>query len=111
MDIYTTKQALEYLGISRQALFKYLKNPDMPIYGYDLNARAKVFTKGELDFFKQFMESEAFREMTRPGRRPDDPRTKTVIEDGEKKRVDMRYKNRRARYGRTSRTRSRRETD
>lgn len=105
---YTTKQAMEYLNISRQALTKYIQEPRMPISCTRLDSGAWIFSQAELDNFKRFMQTDTFQEMTKPGRKPDDPITKTIVtEDGEKKRINLRSRSR----GRTSRTRSRRETD
>ena len=97
MKLYNMSGAAKYLAITRRTLYKWLDDDQVPTpepIQLEGSTR-KVFTQEQLDEFKTYLETE---HDTTPGRKPDPDQqlTKTIVtEDGEKKRVDLRYAGRR----------------
>jgi hypothetical protein len=56
MQVFTSKQAAEMLGIAYITLKRYIDNPDIPLEGSLLNSRTRVFTRQELDEFKKYLD-------------------------------------------------------
>lgn len=94
MELYSTREAAEIMGVHYQTIMNWIRNPNMPLEVRKVS-RYYFISDEAIKEFEQFREDNP--DLFTPGRPPNDTQiTKTIItEDGEKKRVRLDYKNRR----------------
>jgi hypothetical protein len=87
VPVYTTEETAKKLGITSRTLKKYVKNPEIPITGYLENTRKRIFSEIEIENFRIWLEQNP--QITAPGRKPEKPRTRTIIDEttGKKRRI------------------------